>query len=376
MTMDAELVREARQIDDSVVIDLPPDPAHRVIVDVKAMTIVKILAILFVASLLTEIWPLITLIALAVMLATALAPYLAVLEHRGVSRPWALTIVATTLIAAFAALVAVIVPGLVIQTRDLITNSDSYARSLQLLLAQHGIHANLVRAWHSVPAKLSSLNSTFLDAAVALINSLIAMATVVFLTLYLLSDQERIKAFFVGMFPAGRRPHVLMILAELRRQVGGYVRGQLITSGLAAVFSFIVLTLAGVPNALTLSVYVGVADLVPMFGQLLGTIPSVLIALTISPLRAAIVLGGFVLYQQLENHLIVPRVYSKTMRVSPLVALVALLVGAKLLGMLGMLVALPVVAALPVILDFAGIHVSPGDRPAPEPDAAKDVEPA
>jgi predicted PurR-regulated permease PerM len=139
-------------------------------------------------------------------------------------------------------------------------------------------------------------------------------------------------------------------------------------------FSFIVFVLAGVPNPLTLAVYVGVADLVPMFGGMLGMIPAVLIALTISPIKALIVLVGFTLYQNLENHFIVPRVYSRTMRISSLVALVALLIGAKLLGMLGLLLALPLVAALPVILDAAGIHLkTEGGRPQPVADAADDV---
>ena len=110
-----------------------------------------------------------------------------------------------------------------------------------------------------------------------------------------------------------------------------------------------------------------------MFGQMLGMIPAVLIALTIGPVTAVIVLVGFVLYQQIENHFIAPRVYASTMRISSLVALVALLIGAKLLGMLGMLVSLPVVAGIPVILDFFGVHLNVGERPEPEPDAAEDV---
>jgi predicted PurR-regulated permease PerM len=207
----------------------------------------------------------------------------------------------------------------------------------------------------------------------AFFDSMVAMATVLVVTIYLLSDQERIKAFFVGLFPQDRRPAMLALLAELRRQVGGYVRGQLITSTLAGAFSFAVLTAAQVPNQLTLAIYVAIADLVPMFGQMLGMIPAVLIALTISPVKAIIVLAGFILYQQVENHFIGPRVYASTMRVSSLVALVALLIGAKLLGMLGMLVSLPIVAGIPVMLDFVGIHLNVGERPAPEPDAAKDV---
>lgn len=371
--MDTELVREARRIEDSVEIDLPEPAAHRIVVEVRALTVVKVLAVLFAAYIVMQVWTLITLLAVSAMLAAALSPYMALLERRGLDRPWSLAVVALTLLLGLVTVLVVVVPGLVMQTHDLIANSDSYVRSLQALLAQHGMHQDLLRLWHSLPKKLNILNLPLLDVFFTIFDSAVAIATVLFVTLYLLSDQENLKRFFVGMFPADRRTEILEILAELRRQVGGYARGQIITSVLAMVFSFIVMTLAGVPNAITLAVFVGIADLIPMFGQLIGTIPPVLIAVTISPLRAVLVLAGFILYQQLENHVIAPRVYSNTMNVSSLVALVGLLVGAKLLGMLGMLVALPIIAALPVILDFVGVHIHTGARPPASLDSTKDL---
>lgn len=374
--VDPELVQEARQIEDSVTLDLPQGSARTLTIDVPARTVLKILGILFGVYVLTQVWGLLTLLAVAVMLAAALSPYLALLERRGLNRPIALTVLAVSVLAILGAIVALVVPGLVVQTRDLFANGDRYARDLQTILAQHGLRVNLVSAWATVPQKLHSMNAALMDALVTLFDSAVALGTIAVVTLYLLSDQERLKTFFVGMFPEKRRAHVLTILAELRRQVGGYVRGQGITSALAMLFSFVVLVLAGVPNPLTLSVYVGLADLVPMFGGILGMVPAVLIALTISPIRAIAVFVGFLVYQNIENHLIVPRVYSKTMRVSSLVALVALLIGARLLGILGMIIALPLVAALPVVLDYFGIHLHVSEEPIATKDATDDIEPA
>lgn len=368
-----ELQRQADKIEDTVQVDLPDASPRRIVIDVSAIGVLKIIGILFGLYLLVQIWPLITLFMVSAMLAAALSPYLALLERYGFSRAWSLTVVALSLVILFGFLIALVVPGLVLQTRDLIAHSDAYVASLQALLAQHGIHADLVRNWKSLPKHLSGMNAHLLDAVFAIFDSAVALGTVLFLTLYLLSDQERIKNFVVGLFPAPKRVQVLIIFAELRRQVGGYVRGQMITSALAALFSFIVLVLAGVPNPITLAVYVGIADLIPLFGGMLGMIPCVLIALTISPLRAVIVLLGFVIYQNLENHVIVPRVYGKTLKIPSLVALVGLLIGAKLLGMLGMLIALPITAGLPVILDLAGVHLQVGDRPQVTSDASTDV---
>jgi predicted PurR-regulated permease PerM len=267
-----------------------------------------------------------------------------------------------------------VVPPLVAQTKDLIDNSDKYASELQGVLAGYGIHADIAHLVHTIPKHLGNFNGMLMTVAQVVFDGAIALATIVFVTIYMLSDQERLRHFFVGMFPERRRPQILAVMAELRRQVGGYVRGQLITSLLAGIFSFIVLEAAGVPNALALAGFAGIIDLVPMFGQMLGMIPAVGVALTVSPTRALIVLGGFVLYQQAENHFIVPRVYSNTMNVSPLVALVGLLIGAQLLGMLGMLVSLPIIASLPVILDFLGVHLhTERIRPNATADASEDL---
>jgi predicted PurR-regulated permease PerM len=187
-----------------------------------------------------------------------------------------------------------------------------------------------------VPSLLSKQTGVLVNVAVSLFYSALAMVTIVIVTMYLPVDQERIKTFFVGMFPEDRRVGVLRILAELRRQIGGYVRGQIISSVLAATFAGLILFTLGIPHYLTLAAFVFLADFVPMFGQTIGTIPPVLVALTISPVKVVIVLVLFILYQQLENHTIVPRVYANTLKISPLVALVALLLGAKLLGILGM----------------------------------------
>lgn len=376
VAVDEELVREARRIDDTVELDLPQSPGHKIVIDVPALTVVKILAVLFAAYLLVQVWPLILFLLLSAMLASALAPFLALIERAGLPRPAALTVLACTLVLGLAALLALIIPPLVFQTRDLFAHSDGYIARLQTELAHHGVHAHLLRAWHDVPKHLATLNPALMDAVFAIFDSAVAIATVLFLTLYILSDQDRLRRFFVGLFPIQRRLQVLEILAELRRQVGGYVRGQLITSLLAGIFSFVVMTLAGVPTPISLAAFVAITDLIPMFGNLIGTIPPVLIALTISPVRGLIVLAGFILYQNLENHLIVPRVYANTMSVSSLVALVGILMGAKLLGFLGMLIALPLVAATPVILDFVGVHLKIGEQPQPEADAEKDLIPS
>ena len=131
--------------------------------------------------------------------------------------------------------------------------------------------------------------------------------------------------------------------------VSGYVVGQLITSALFGVFAVIVCLALSVPQAILLAVLAFIFDAVPIVGAILATAPAVLLALTVSPTAAVILLVLYVVYQQFENHFIVPRVYQQTLQISAFGVLIAVVIGAKLLGIIGALIALPVAAAIPVI---------------------------
>ena len=151
------------------------------------------------------------------------------------------------------------------------------------------------------------------------------------------------------------------ILLNLETIVGGYVRGQVITSVLMAVFTFAVLTIARVPNALAIAAFAGIADVLPYIGGILACGPAVLAAWPRGWGVALAVLAALVLYQELESRAIVPRVYGKALRLPPSVVLVALLAGGTLLGMLGALLALPLAAAVRMIVEELRVAL-PGEE--------------
>jgi predicted PurR-regulated permease PerM len=136
---------------------------------------------------------------------------------------------------------------------------------------------------------------------------------------------------------------------EVSRVVTGYVQGQVLTSALFGLFAFAVLSLLHVPAAMPLALLAAVCDVVPVIGIILATVPPVAIALSVSPGTALIVLALYALYHVLENYVIIPRVYGNRLRLSSLVVLVALIVGGELFGIAGALLALPLVAAYPII---------------------------
>jgi predicted PurR-regulated permease PerM len=185
--------------------------------------------------------------------------------------------------------------------------------------------------------------------------------TAIFLAVYLLIDRDRMRGGLFALVP--RRHHVRLsrIMLGLEVIVGGYVRGQALTSVLMGVFTFVVLLIAGVPNATALAVFAGLADVLPYVGGLLACGPAVLAALPHGITGAIAVLVALVIYQEFESRFIVPRVYGNVLRLPSAVVIVALLIGGKLLGILGALLALPIAAAIRLIIEEIRFEL-PGEK--------------
>ena len=172
---------------------------------------------------------------------------------------------------------------------------------------------------------------------------------VLVLAVYLLLDGERVYGWVAHYLPPSVQVKVRATIPELVKIVSGYVIGQTITSVMFGIFVFGVLTVLGVPGAIVLAVLAALLDAVPIFGVPVATVPALLLALTVSVPVAIAVLVLYVIYQQIENYLIVPRIYGNRLRVAPIAVLLGVVVGGQLLGIIGILLALPVVAAIPVL---------------------------
>jgi predicted PurR-regulated permease PerM len=154
------------------------------------------------------------------------------------------------------------------------------------------------------------------------------------------------------MLPNRYHQHVVNLTPALRTTVGGYIRGQIVTSACISVFTFVVLFALGVPNALGLAVLAGVADVIPLIGAFIAIIPGVLSALNVSITAAIIVLVALLLYQQFEDRVLTPRVYGSTLRLPTIAVFLAVIIGAKLMGVVGAVLALPAAAAIRVFLMY------------------------
>jgi predicted PurR-regulated permease PerM len=180
----------------------------------------------------------------------------------------------------------------------------------------------------------------------------VSAVTVAVLAAYLMNDAPQMKRYLFRFIRPERQGDADEILHALGRVVGGYVRGQAITSAVIGVYTTIVLLAAGVDNPLAFGVLAAFADIIPLIGAFIAIVPAVAAAFTESPTQAVIVLIALLLYQQFEDRYLVPKIYGTTLGLQPLVVLLAVLIGGDLLGISGILLALPAAAAGKVLLDY------------------------
>jgi predicted PurR-regulated permease PerM len=198
--------------------------------------------------------------------------------------------------------------------------------------------------------RVLGLSGTALAITKGVITAIVATVTIAFLTLFMLLEGPKWIERFYRLLPAEREERWRRIGHEIYRTVGGYVTGNLTISLIAGIVSTVVLSVVGVPFALALGLLVAILDLIPLAGATIAAVAVSTIAFLDSTQSGIIVLVFFVVYQQLENHVLQPIVYGRTVQLSPLAVLIAVLIGAELAGVIGALAAIPVAGTIQVLL--------------------------
>ncbi len=332
-------------------------------VEISWRTLLSIVAVVLGLWLTAQIWPIILLLVIGLILAGTFSPSIGWLERHKVPRPLGLGIILLSLVTSVVGLVALVVPALAGQISNVIENAPAMRN--QVADWMMGIPMLAPRAQQLREAQFSKmlelLDGRALSYAGAALQMLTYSLLAVILAFYLLADHERVRGFLFALLPRSYHVRTARVLIDMETIVGGYVRGQVLTSLLIGIFTLVTLMIAGVPNAFALAVLAAAFDLVPLVGPILAVIVPTLMSL---PQGSMIALGVFIalfIYNQIENHYLLPRVYGQTMRLSPVVVLVALLVGGQLLGLVGALLALPIAAGIRVLIEDLRIEL-PGEH--------------
>jgi predicted PurR-regulated permease PerM len=296
-----------------------------------------------------------TLLIVSMFLALALNPLVDTLVARGMRRPAAVGLVFAGLLVAFGLIAALVIPPVVVQGTELAQQAPTYVDNLlgspwvreidKSYDVIDKIQAEL-EARMTDQRFLEGVLGGILGAGRAVLNGVFQVFTVLVLTLYFLSSLPRVKHAAYALVPATRRIRVESLSEEIMRRTGSYAIGQVVIATLNAVLSWVMMRIVGIPYAAVLAVTVGLLGLIPMIGATLGAAVVCIVAFFDEPKKALIALIYYLVYQQLENYVVAPRVMQHTVSVPGPVTIVAALAGAALLGVLGALLAIPVAAGL------------------------------
>jgi predicted PurR-regulated permease PerM len=301
---------------------------------------------------LIELWPVIVLLLVSFVLMLGFLPFVEAMVQRGIPRTGAVLLLILGFLLMLVILFSIMIPAIVEEVDAARENLPESARQIEELLAHFDIHVELQdRArninWDEIISGRAAFDYTQRVATV-----IFSLVTIIVLTAYLLADTPRLGNFVSQFIPPDRKEEADKLFWSLTRVVGGFLRGQAITSMAIGVFTFVLLRIVGVPNPLAFSVLAAFADVIPLIGAFIAIVPPVAAALQESSTHALIVLVGLGLYQQFEDRYLVPRVYGRTLNLPPVIVLIAVLAGAELLGITGVLLALPLTAAGRVGLDY------------------------
>ena len=351
-------------------------PAERArIVHFRPRTVFVVVGILIATAIALEVlWiarHVISWIFIAVFLALALNPAVDRLERRIKRRALATGIVYLAALAAIVGIGWLFIPTLVDQVNDFARKVPDY---LDDLTKGRGRLGFLQEKYHLVDkarkalreggaAKLFGISGTALAVAKGVVTAVVATLTIAFMTFFMLLEGPKwMERFYSLLKPASRR-RWQAVGRDIYRTVGGYVTGNLLISLIAGTLTTVVLLIMGVPFAVALGLIVAILDLIPLAGATIAAIIVGTVAFLHSVPAGIVVVVFFIIYQQVENHLLQPVVYGRTVQLSPLAVLISVLIGAELAGVLGALAAIPVAGTLQVVfLDW--LRHRRGEEPA------------
>ncbi len=301
----------------------------------------------------------ITLLVVALFLALALEPVVEWLGRRGIRRGGAIGLVFLAVVAVFVGFGFMVVPILIDQGAQLATTIPQYFQQVQSsdwftdLDRRYDLVGRVTEELEQRVADgqtMSAIAGGVLGAGQALLGGVFSALTVLILTLYFLASMRTLRSTTYDLVPSSRRERVQLLGDEISRRIGGYVMGQLAIATLNGILSYVMMLVLDIPYPAVLAIAVGLVGLIPLVGATIGAVLVVAVALFISLPTALIVLVYYLVYQQVENYVIAPKIMARTVSVPGGLAIVAALTGGSLLGALGALIAIPIAAGILLVV--------------------------
>ncbi|MFZ3020062.1 MAG: AI-2E family transporter [Minisyncoccia bacterium] len=328
----------------------------RFVIDTRS--VVKTIAILVLAFALFLIRDVILIVLTAVVIAASLEPGIKFCIRHRIHRTIA-ALLLYIIIAAFflVALYFLLVP-LLAESSTFLTSLPDYTQTIASATSSNAFISSITSTL-SIPDLVNQINTTlvhissgFFGTIDVIFGGALSFVLIIVLSFYLAVQEDGVAKLLKLATPVQDEKYVLSLWKKTQEKIGFWIQGQLLLAVIVAVLAFLGLTLIGVSNALLLAFIVGVLEIIPVFGPIISAVPAIIIAFNNNGFGlAAITAGLFLIIQQFEAHLIYPLVVRKVVGVPPIVSILALLIGAKLAGFLGIILSVPIATAIMVVIE-------------------------
>ncbi|MDP3964906.1 MAG: AI-2E family transporter [bacterium] len=331
-------------------------------VSISTATIFKVIAIGLAMWFLYSILNVIGILFVSLIFTAGIAPWVDWLEDKRIPRVIGTTVLYVITLSIFSLVIILIIPPVTEQIGQITSVFPEYynriSQDVEALRESGGDNAfvtTVQEALRTVNENLGRAASGIFSSLVTIFGGLASFLSIAVITFYLMLERNGMKKIIHALAPAQYQPYLTHLGNRITLKLGSWLRGQLMLGLIIFVITYVGLLVLGVKYALVLALIAGILELIPIIGPILSAIPALFLSFAESPAKALLVLILYVVIQQLENQIVVPKVMQKSVGLNPVVVIVAMLIGAKLGGLLGIILAIPTAAIIQVFSsDFFG----------------------
>ena len=323
------------------------------VIEISPKTIFITIAILFGLFVAWQIKGILLSLVIAYILMSGFAPLVDWFEKEGVNKTVAVLATFILIISVLGLLIFAVIPPLIVQTRELILSLPQYIDSLdRFVQTKNGLpNITIDDITQFLTQRIDKALTNVLSVILNVFTGFLTFITVAVFSFYLLLERDKIKQNLFIFFPHLSKERVYRLGHKIEEKLGAWLRGQVTLMLLVGAATWLGLTILGIKYALPLAVVAGILEIVPIIGPIISAVPAIIIAFVQNPVLVIAVIILYLVVQQVENYLLVPKVMERAVGLSPLIIIFALLVGGSLLGIIGALLAVPVTAIIQVILE-------------------------
>lgn len=319
---------------------------HKILKKILENQVLLGLGIIALGWLIIEIREILVSLFISYIIMAALNPMVAKLQKNRVPKVVAAIIVYLTSLLAVIVVIVPLFPFFAQQIQSFFRQFPEYLDTATQFL---GINIQADGAQELLTQELETIGRNAFGVTQRVFGGLFSFLSVLVISFYLLLDHDRMKQGIIKQFPQEQREKATNTLQAIENKLGSWMRGQLILSFLVGLITWVALSIAGIPFALPLALIAGLLEVIPTIGPIIAAIPAVVVAFSINPTLGLVVIAIYIGIQLLENSILAPKIMQKAVGLNPVIVIIGVIVGGKLLGIPGALLSIPFISLIKVI---------------------------